>query len=172
MLAATICSGETKTDEPWAIYGVDTPMTRLMGNHYKIPEITVVSVGQEMHYTDDVSVCLYLASAAGVDPYKITKWRKEAKSWMEIMDKIKFHPARLFTNAGTYTVPEAYRHAYGEYLKFNSNKNYKMTLYDKEVRNLVQLKFLVTRFKKSPLSVMNRRNAGEDFTKMILENIQ
>ena len=161
-----------KTEKPWKIYGVDSPMTRLMSKYYKVPEVKVVSVGQDMHYTDDVSVCLYLANATGTNPFKIRDLRVQSKSWMDIMARLKFHPARLFTPVGGYTVPKAYSHAYREYYKWKSHKNYQMKLYDKEIRNLVQLKFMVKRFGSSPHSIMRKRTAGVSFTEMILKKIK
>lgn len=168
----TTVSFAQRTDKPWKIYGVDKPMTKLMSKYYKVPEIKVVSVGQNMHYTDDVSVCLYLSQATGTNPFKIRDWRVKAISWMDIMAKLKFHPARLFTPVGGYSVPSAFSHAYREYYKWRSNKKYQMTLYDKEVRNLVQLKFMVGRFKASPKKVMLKRSAGKSFTGMIMSELK
>ncbi|MCD4785764.1 MAG: hypothetical protein K8T10_18240 [Candidatus Eremiobacteraeota bacterium] len=168
----TTVSFAQHTDKPWKIYGVDKPMTKLMSRYYKTPEIKVVSVGQNMHYTDDVSVCLYLAQATGTNPFKIRDWRVKAISWMDIMAKLKFNSARLFTQVGGYSVPATYRHAYREYYKWRSNKKYQMTLYDKEVRNLVQLKFMVGRFKVSPKKVMLMRSGGKNFTEMIMSELK
>jgi len=160
------------TDKPWKIYGVDKPMTKLMSKYYKVPEIKVVSVGQNMHYTDDVSVCLYLAQATGTNPFKIRDWRVKAVSWMDIMKKLKFHPSRLFTPVGGYSVPSAFSHAYREYYKWRNNKKYNMTLYDKEVRNLVQLKFMVGRFNASPKRIMLMRSGGKSYTQMIMSELK
>jgi len=161
-----------RTEEPWKVYGVDKPMTRLMSKYYQYPEVKVVAVGQDMHYTDDVSVCLYLARATNSSPFKIRDWRVQSKSWMDIMARLKFHPARLFAPIGGYTAPGAYSHAYREYYKWKSIKNYQMKLYDKEIRNLVQLKFMMKKFRSSPMRVMRRRTAGTSFTQMILKKIK
>lgn len=167
----TICFAE-EVKRPEQIYGVDTPMTKLMSKYYKVEEIKVVSVGQDMRDPDDVSVCFFLANSSGVDPFKIRDMRVAAKSWATIMDAIKFKPANLFTDVGGYTVPSAYAHAYREYYKYNSDRNYKMTLYDKEVRNLVQLKFMVNQFNLSPMEVMQKRSEGKNFTEMIMKRIE
>jgi len=157
--------------DPWTIYGVDSPMTRLMSRFYKIEDIKVVSVGQDMHHPDDVAVCLYLANATGVNVFKIRDMRIKAQSWMTIMETIKYHPGGLFTDVKTYTVPSAYGHAYREYHKWKTNGSYKMTIYDKEVRNLVMLKFMADRFRISPISIMQQRSEGESFTDMIQKQI-
>lgn len=171
LVTVTICSAQ-HTEEPWKYYGAGTPMTKLMSQYYKISEIKVVSVGQDMHYTDDVSVCLYLSNASGVDVFKITKWRKESKSWQDIMKTVNFNPARLFTDIGTYTAPSPFTHAYQEYYKFKNDSNYKMTIYDQEVRNLVQLKFMVKRFHMSPKIVIKQRHEGISYSTLILEKLK
>lgn len=161
-----------RTEEPWKVYGVDSPMTKLMSKYYNTTEIKVVSVGQDMHYTDDVSVCFYLSNATGTDVFKIRDMRVKAHSWMTIMKALKFQPSRLFTPVGGYTVPKAYSHAYREYYNWNSNRDYQMKIYDKEVRNLVQLKFMVKRFGSSPMEIMNQITKGGNFTGMILKKIK
>ncbi len=171
VLLAGICFAE-RTEEPWKVYGVDSPMTKLMSKYYKISDIKVVSVGQDMHYTDDVSVCLYLSNVTGTDVFKIRDMRVKSQSWMSIMATLKFQPSRLFTPVGGYTVPQAYSHAYREYYNWNSHKDYQMKIYDKEVRNLVQLKFMVKRFGSSPMEVMTQITKGSTFTEMILKKIK
>ncbi|MCE1246459.1 MAG: hypothetical protein LWY06_07435 [Firmicutes bacterium] len=169
-LACSFCFAE-EVKEPWTIYGVDSPMTKLMSSYYKIEDIKVVSVGQDMHHPDDVAVCLYLANATGVNVFKIRDMRIKAQSWMVIMETIKFNPTNLFTDVKTFTVPSEYTHAYREFQKWRANGSYKVTLYDKEVRNLVMLKFMADRFRFSPISIMQKRTDGETFTDMIQQQL-
>jgi hypothetical protein len=165
-LVFSFCYAEEVKD-PWTVFGVDSQMTKLMSKYYKIEDIKVVSVGQDMHHPDDVSVCLFLSNSTGVNVFKIRDMRIKAQSWMTIMETIKFNPSGLFTDVGTFTVPSEYSHAYREYHKWRTNSSYKMSIYDKEVRNLVMLKFMVSHFKMKPISVMQKRTDGENFTDMI-----
>lgn len=173
IVLAFMCTGvfAEKLEQPWTVYGVDAPMTRLMSAYYNIPQVKVVAVGQNMHYTNDVPVCLFLSQVTDVDVFRIERWRIEAKSWMDIMKKLKFGMNRLFTPVNG-SVPSAFSHAYKEYSRWKSNNSYEMKIYDWEVRNLVMLKFMVSKFNMSPAVVMEKVSGGKTFTAMIMEQLE
>jgi hypothetical protein len=151
----------------------ESPLTQFMARHYQVDPIVVISLGQRMTYPDDVSVAIYLAKTADKNPLDLLEPRLAKKSWESIAAALKVDPSCIFTPlSAKENVPEAFRHAYQEYRKHIENPSYNMVLYDKEYRNLVQLKLMVDAFKSSPASVMQSINGGKTYTTLILEKIR
>ncbi len=161
---------EEKVEKPWEIYGPDKPMTRMMSNHYSIEANHVITLGQNCHYPDDVMVTLEISRATGMSPQRILDLRKEGKSWLNVMKIAGYSPAGLFTPVSG-PVPQVFRHTYGQYERWRTNPGYSMQLYDKEIRNLAGLKFMVGRFQANPIPLMERRGQGVTFTRMAMERI-
>ena len=150
----------------------ESVMTRFIAQYYQADPIVVISLGQRMRFPDDVSVALFLAKEAEANPMNLLDMRLKSKSWLNIAETLTIDPVSIFTPLSAKDkIPEAFRHAYSEFNKHQKDPNYPMVLYDKEFRNLVQLKLVVTAFNKSPRSVMDRVDQGESFTSIILEEL-
>jgi hypothetical protein len=165
-------TGEARSSDDY-LWSNESPMTRFLARHYDVDPIIVISLGQRMRFNDDVSVAIYLAKTADIPPLQLLDPRQKKKSWADIAAQLKFDPALLFTPVeGKDKIPEEFRHAYGEYARHLKNPDYAMILYDKEYRNLVQLKLMVDAFKSSTLSVMDSVSKGARFTDLILEQLK
>ncbi|MHC9541730.1 MAG: hypothetical protein AB9903_19665 [Vulcanimicrobiota bacterium] len=151
----------------------ESPLTQFLARYYQVDPIVVISLGQRMTYPDDVSVAIFLAKMADRNPLDLLEPRLKKKSWESIAELLKIDPSGIFTPLSPKdNVPEAFRHAYQEYQKHLKNPSYKMVLYDKEYRNLVQLKLMVDAFKSLPLSVMQNIDSGKTFTTLIIEQVR
>ncbi len=152
-------------DVDWS--SVNYPIVKFMAKYYDVEPITVVSVGQRMEkYDDDTSVLLYLANNASVDPFEILEKRIEGKTWVELFKKYKVKLTPLFLEAGN-NIPERFRYAYAQYAAHKKNPNYKMKLYDTNIRDLVQLNLLKKAFNLEPRNVMKSVNNGASFSEII-----
>lgn len=152
-------------DVDWS--SVNYPIVKFMAKYYDVEPITVVSVGQRMEkYDDDTSVLLYLANNASVDPFEILEKRIEGKTWVELFKKYKVKLTPLFLDAGN-NIPERFRYAYAQYAAHKKNPNYKMKLYDTNIRDLVQLNLLKKAFNLEPRNVMKSVNNGASFSEII-----
>lgn len=160
-----------QTYDTTKLYSPGSKLSKLVSDHYSIEQVKVVTVGQECTYPDDVLVTMYIAKLADVNPIDVNKSRKESQSWAHIMAKLRIHPSRLFISVGTRSVPSNFSHAYAQYYKWKDNPHYQMTLYDKEIRNLVGLKFMIKQYNYPPLSAMRARQKSSSFTELILEKI-
>jgi hypothetical protein len=170
-LSLALCGEARASDD--SLWTNESPMTKFIARHYDVDPIVVISLGQRMTLPDDVSVALYLAKTADMSPLKLLEPRLKKKSWPDIAARLRFEPALLFIPLdGKEKIPEEFRHAYGEYAKHLKNPNYAMVLYDKEYRNLVQLRLMVDAFKFSPLAVMESVSRGARFTDLILEQLK
>jgi len=151
------------------IWSQESEIVQLYSEKYKVDSIIVVSLGQRMNYPDDVSVSIYLAKLANMNPMKFLDPRIESKKWGELMKKHNINPAMIFTKLPKgCNIPSCYKHAYQEYEKYKKDHYYEMTLYDGEVRNLVQLKFCTEYLGMEPGFVMSEREKGTKFENLIL----
>jgi len=154
------------------LWNNEAPMTRFLATHYQVDPITVISLGQRMTYPDDVSVAIYLARAAEVDPLDLLPLRLNKKSWLTIANSLHVNPAIIFTPPGEkVTIPPEFSHAYREFSEYQKNNDYRMTLYDKEFRNLVQLKLVTGAFARTPQWVMDSIRGGKSFTSIIVDEL-
>lgn len=146
---------------------VNLPIVKFMAKYYDVDPITVVSIGQRMEkYDDDTSVLLYLANEANVDPLEIMDKRIEGKTWVELFKEYKVKLAPLFLEAGK-NLPERFKYPYAQYEAHKRNSNYKMKLYDTNIRDLVQLNLMKKAFNLEPRNVMKSVNNGASFSEII-----
>ena len=168
----TMFFNNTAASQQNPLWDNESPFTIFLARYYQVDPIVVISLGQRMRDPDDVSVAIYLAKAADRDPMGMLEPRLKNKNWMEISRSLTIDLAILFTPlTSNEKIPEAFRHAYGEYAKHFKNQDYSMILYDKEFRNLVQLKLVTDAFSKSPISVMTAVSQGENYTDLILKEL-
>ena len=146
---------------------VNLPIVKFMSNYYDVDPITVVSIGQRMEkYDDDTSVLLYLANEANVDPFEILDKRIDGKTWVELFKEYKIKLTPLFLEAGK-NLPERFKYAYAQYEAHQKYPNYKMKLYDTNIRDLVQLNLMKKAFNLEPRNVMKSVNNGASFCEII-----
>ena len=173
VIALFIAQGTLCAAEDESLWGDESLMTRFLSAYYQVDPITVISLGQRMTLPDDVPVAIYLAKSAGIPPLDLLKPRLNSESWLSIADGLGIDPSVLFTLLDPKArIPAEFSHAYGEYAKHLKNPGYTMVLYDKEFRNLIQLKLVSDAFKKPPLSVMSAITGGETFTSLILNELE
>jgi hypothetical protein len=155
------------------LWNNEAPMTRFLAAHYQVDPITVISLGQRMSYPDDVSVAIYLAKAAEISPLLLLEPRLKKKSWLSIAESLHLSPSLLFPVPGEkITVPPEFSHAWREWEKYQKSSDYTITLYDKEFRNLVQLKLVTDAFARPPQWVMDEVHSGRSFTSIIVDELR
>lgn len=152
----------------------DSPLVKLYAEKYKVDPVVVLSLAQRMNYPDDVSVTIYLAKMANTNPMNFLDLRIGSKKWGEIISQYNLNTPWLFTKLKVTPaeLPDLYRHAYQELAKHVKDPSYIMTLYDGEIRNLVQLKFCNEFLGMDPIKVINERAKGVTFTDIILKGIK
>ena len=92
--------------------------------------------------------------------------RIEGETWVELFKKYKVKLTPLFLDAGN-NIPERFRYAYAQYDAHKKNPNYKMKLYDTNIRDLVQLHLIKNAFNLEPRNVMKSVNNGASFSEII-----
>ncbi|MCD4783263.1 MAG: hypothetical protein K8T10_05445 [Candidatus Eremiobacteraeota bacterium] len=157
------------------LWSSSSQMTYLMSRKYGVEKNVVTILGKMLENDDDVSVCLYLYTKSSIHPQDIMGLKRKGMAWKQIMKSLKFDADKLFTEAGIYEifgVPQKFKHSYGELKKWQKDPSHEMNLTDDDVRDLVQLGFLVRNSGIPPINIMRERNAGASWTNMILNRVK
>jgi len=146
--AATISLSHGQDIAENSLWSAESPMTYIMSRKYATDKNVVMTLGRLLTNDDDVSVCLYLSQQTLVHPQNVMGMRRSGMSWKEVIKSLGFDATKL--------------------KKWQKNPSYQMDLTDDDVRDLVQLRFLVVNFGVTAIEVMRARNAGSSWTAMIL----
>ena len=149
----------------------ENPVVPAVSEFYGVETVQTVTIMQNVSDPDDLLVTLFLARASGTDPVRINEMRKKAKSWNDLFSHLGVHPGALFQALEGVQVPEScpdYAWAQRKYREWKANPKAGLPLYDKTVRLLVGLDFMVRRFDLTPVEVMKARK-GAKSTMALLE---
>lgn len=133
-----------------------------VSKHYNVSDNAIQLTRKRNISDDELPVVFYLAYKANVAPLVIIKLRNSGKSWFSIAQKYGF-------NAGLFYVPvkksygPPYGKAYGYYKNRGKHEWHTIRLADKDVVNLVNLRFLSDHHGYSPDEIMEMRSNGKGF---------
>ncbi|MEN6311691.1 MAG: hypothetical protein ABFD80_09180 [Acidobacteriota bacterium] len=139
-----------------------------IGDYYRVPEPLIVSFRDRFRVSDEeLPVVFFLAGRARVEPSVIMGLRLKGRSWLDIAFHFNLTPDIFFVSVGDARVGPPYGRAYGYYRKYGPRREWrKIALKDKEVVDLVNLRFMSEYHHMSPEAVMKRRGGGEAFPSM------
>ena len=133
-----------------------------IGEHYKVAQKEVIVVKERKVPDEELPVIFFLAQRAGVTPEVIIKLRLGGKTWMEIS-------SHFGLSAGIFYVPikkipgPPYGKAYGHFKNKKKNKWGTIKLTDREIVDLVNLKFITEHYEYSVEDVIKMREQGKNF---------
>ncbi len=144
-----------------------------IGDHYGVPPRQVVEVRERYRCPDeDLPVVYFLAARAHVDPGVIFSLRLKRMSWLDIAFHYNLTPDIFFVPVAVERVGPPYGKAYGYYRKYGPARDWrKIVLTDREVVDLVNLRFMSEQYKMAPESVMAMRGRESRFV-VINEDIR
>ncbi|MGI5842796.1 MAG: hypothetical protein ACOX9B_01240 [Candidatus Xenobium sp.] len=148
----------------------DNPLVPVVSEVYGFETIQTVTVMQNVAEADDLLVTLFLARASGEDPVALNEMRKKGRSWKELFLRTKVSPEVLYQDLVGVKIPNRYPDyvwAQRRYREWKANPQVGLPLYDKTVRLLVGLNFVVRRFDMSPLDAMQARSGMASYVQLI-----
>jgi hypothetical protein len=120
-------------------------------DRYRIPE-------------DELPVVFFLAARARVEPSVIISLRIRKMSWLDISFHFGLTPDIFFVPVVVQRVGPPYGNAYGYYRKYGPAKDWKkFRLTDREVVDLVNLRFVSEHYKVPAEEVMTMRSRQQGF---------
>lgn len=148
----------------------ENPVVPALCKFYGIGNIQTLTVMQNVTDPDDLLVTLFLSRASGRKAIDINTWRKSGRSWQNIIQQLGVNPATLFVDLNGVKVPaefESYAWAQRKYEAWKVNPKGGLTLYDKTVRELVGLDFMVHQFDMTPVAAMKARQGAKSYMALI-----
>jgi hypothetical protein len=134
-----------------------------VGEYYRVPEKEVVVVRKRGIPDEELPVVFLLATRARVAPGAIIDLRLGGMSWMDITLRYGLSPAIYYVPVNGGKIGPPYGNAYGHYKKHPKNEWKKIRLPDRDVVNMVNLKFMSEHYGYPPEKVMQMRAEGRQF---------
>ncbi len=130
-----------------------------IGDHYGVAPQRAVDLRDRYRCADeDVPVVYFIAARAHVEPSAVISLRIQRMSWLDIAFHYHLTPDIFFVPVSAEPVGPPYGHAYGYYRKYGPSRNWKkVALSDREVVDLVNLRFMSEHYRMSPEAVMAMR---------------
>ncbi len=172
MTQGTLPAQSTQVDLGISVAGGELQSFYLaVSNHYHVPGEEVAAVKERYRFRDEeLPVVYYLAARARVKPSVIIDLRMNRMSWLDISLRFGLTPEIFFVPLTVEKVGPPYGKAYGYYKKYRPKKEWKkIVLTDREVVDLVNLKFISEYHKIAPGKVIEMRGKGRNFVSINLE---
>lgn len=136
-----------------------------IGDHYGVQPRQVVEVHERYRCPeDDLPVIFFLANRAHMEPAAIVSLRLQKMSWLDIAFRLRLTPEIFFVPLTAAHIGPPYGNAYGYYRKYGPAKDWKkIILTDREVVDLVNLRFMSEYHKMTPETVIAMRSRENKF---------
>ncbi len=167
IVGVILCQGVAAAQSRDVDFGISVSDGRLrgfylaVGEHYGVPAPQVVEVRERHRCSDEeLPVVYFLAARAHVAPSAIIDLRVRNMSWLDIAFHYHLSPEIFYVPVTVERIGPPYGHAYGYYKKHNWNK---VSLSDREVVDLVNLRFMSEHYRMAPEQVMAMRSHQNTF---------
>ncbi len=136
-----------------------------VGSYFRVPEAEVLAVRDRYRVADEeLPVVFFLAARAHVAPGVIVDLRLGGKGWFDIAVRYHLPPDVFFVAVPAGPIGPPYGNAYGHYRKYQERHVWgQVVLTNREVVDLVNLRFISEYQKVPPGTVMGMRGKGQPF---------
>lgn len=136
-----------------------------VGAYFHVPEAGVAAVKERYRLADEeLPVVFFLAARAGVEPSAVVELRLGKMSWWDIGLRFGLNPEIFFVPVAAKRIGPPYGRAYGYYKRLRGQKHWgTIVLYDEDVINLVNLRFISMHYGVPAERVMEMRGRGSSF---------
>jgi len=139
-----------------------------VGEHYRVAPRLVVDFRTRYRLLDEeLPVVFFLAARAQISPQAVIDLRLRKGTWLGIALHLGLSPEIFFVPVGLERIGPPYGNAYGYYRKFGRAGDWrKLALSDREVIDLVNLRFLSEYHGLSPDEIIGLRGRGRSFVRI------
>jgi len=136
-----------------------------VGDHYRVPSRQVVDIRTRYGLLDEeLPLVFFLAARAHVGPQAVIDLRLRKTSWLDIGLHFGLSPEIFFMPVAMERIGPPYGNAYGYYRKYGRAGDWrKVTLSDREVIDLVNLRFLSEYHGLTPDAIIGMRGRERSF---------
>jgi len=139
-----------------------------VGDHYRVAPRVVVDLRTRYGLLDEeLPVVFFLAARAHVGPQAVIDLRLRKRSWLDIALHFGLSPEIFFVPVAMQRIGPPYGNAYGYYRKYGYAGDWrKIVLLDREVIDLVNLRFLSEYHGLAPDAIIAMRGRGQSFIRI------
>ncbi len=135
-----------------------------IGEHYNVPQHEIKEVHARHIPDEEIPVVFFFATHAHVPPSTIIDLRLRHKTWHDIAVKYDLSPEIYYVPVETKRIGQHYGKAYGHYKNRPRKQDWrKLKLSDKEVVDLVNLKFMSEYHQYPSEQIIQMRGEGKKF---------
>ncbi len=136
-----------------------------VGDYYHVAPQVVVEVRDRYRVPDEeLPVVYFLAAQAHVEPATIISLRVRKMSWFDIAFQYHLSPGIFFVPVSVERIGPPYGRAYGYYRKHGRSGDWRdARLSDREVVDLVNLRFMSDYYRMPPENVIRLRDQHSQF---------
>ena len=136
-----------------------------VGDHYRVAPRVVVDLRTRYRLLDEeLPVVFFLAARAHVGPQVVIDLRLGKRSWLDVAVRLGLSPEIFFVPVSMRTIGPPYGNAYGYYRKHGYAGDWrKIVLVDREVIDLVNLRFMSEYHGLAPDAIISLRGRHKDF---------
>jgi len=135
-----------------------------VGEYNRVQPRQVVVIKQRGIPDEELAVVFFIASRARVSPDEVIALRlKNRWSWVKIVRNYRISPEVFYVPVDGDIRGGPYGRAYGYYKKHPRDKWSRVKLTDKDIINLVNLRFVSEYHKYKPAEVIKMRESGRSF---------
>jgi hypothetical protein len=136
-----------------------------IGSYFRIPEAEVLALRDRYRVRDEeLPVVFFLAARTHVLPSVIVNLRVRGLSWLDIAFRYNLTADIFFVPVRVDKIGPPYGNAYGHFRRYRARREWgRMVLSDREVVDLVNLRFISEYHRIAPETVMEMRGRGEAF---------
>lgn len=139
-----------------------------VGDHYRVPPRQVVDLRTRYGLLDEeLPLVFFLAARAHVGPQAVIDLRLRKTSWLDIGLHFGLSPEIFFVPVAMERIGPPYGNAYGYYRKYGRAGDWrKVVLSDREVIDLVNLRFLSEYHGLTPDAIIGMRGREKSFVRI------
>lgn len=136
-----------------------------VGDHYRVAPRAVVDLRVRYRLLDEeLPVVYFLAARAHVGPQVVIDLRLGERSWFDVAVRLGLSPEIFFVPVRAERIGPPYGNAYGYYRKHGYAGDWrKLVLADREVVDLVNLRFMSEYHGLSPDEIIGLRGRNKSF---------
>ncbi len=132
-------------------------------DYFRIPEAEIASLKEQGLSYDELPVVFFIAERAQVETQRVLEMRLASRTWTEIAFRLGLTPDVFHVPVATPVTSLPYGHAYRWYNKKPKREWKTISLTEKDVVNLVNLRFISDNYGCAPERVIEMRAAGKSF---------
>jgi hypothetical protein len=132
-------------------------------DYYRIPEPEILGLVEQGLSYEELPVAFFIAERSKTETHRVMEMRQAGKTWTEIAFRLGLMPDVFYVPVGTPVTSLPFGHAYNSYSRKPKREWKTVSLTEKDVVNLVNLRFLSDDYGCPPERVIEMRAAGKTF---------